>query len=137
MSFEKYITKRKKVPFLSFVLLGILIMGMCVCTIFLQRCVLYGFLNCSCAPGRNFSLEQIRWDAICFHVYGMADVFLFTIGFLSLLRYHCSYCSFVWYSKCHLRGWIGFFDASCRRASFLFRRFCLSYLCRQYWKKIS
>ena len=27
MSFEKHITKRKKVPFLSFVLLGILIMG--------------------------------------------------------------------------------------------------------------
>ena len=28
MSFEKHIMKRKKVPFLSFVLLGILIMGM-------------------------------------------------------------------------------------------------------------
>ena len=27
MSFEKHIMKRKKVPFLSFVLLGILIMG--------------------------------------------------------------------------------------------------------------
>lgn len=42
MSSEKHIMKRKKVPFLSFVLLGILIMGCVFVPFFLQRCVLYG-----------------------------------------------------------------------------------------------
>ena len=54
MSFEKHITKRKKVPFLSFVLLGILIMGCVFAPFFCKDASYMDLMNCSCAPGREF-----------------------------------------------------------------------------------
>lgn len=54
MSFEKHITKRKKVPFLSFVLLGVLIMGCVLAPFFCKDAYYMDLMNCSCAPGREF-----------------------------------------------------------------------------------
>ena len=53
MSFEKHIMKRKKVPFLSFVLLGILIMGCVFAPFFCKDASYMDLMNCSRAPGCN------------------------------------------------------------------------------------
>ena len=54
MSSEKHIMKRKKVPFLSFVLLGILIMGCVFAPFFCKDASYMDLMNCSRAPGREF-----------------------------------------------------------------------------------
>ena len=54
MSSEKHIMKRKKVPFLSFALLGILIMGCVFVPFFCKDASYMDLMNCSRAPGREF-----------------------------------------------------------------------------------
>ena len=108
MSFEKHITKRKKVPFLSFVLLGILIMGCVFAPFFCKDASYMDLMNCSCAPGREFFFGTDTMGRDRFHVYGMADVFLLPLAFC-LLRYQqlLQFCM-VQQVHCHLCGWIGF-----------------------------
>lgn len=109
MSSEKHIMKRKKVPFLSFVLLGILIMGCVFVPFFCKDASYMDLMNCSrCTRAWNFSLEQILWDAICFHVYGMADVFLLPLAFCLLPYQQLLQFCMAQQVHCHLRGWIGF-----------------------------
>ena len=98
MSFEKHITKRKKVPFLSFVLLGILIMGCVFAPFFCKDASYMDLMNCSRAPGREF----------CFHVSGMADVFLLPLAFYQLQYQQLLQFCMAQQVHCHLRGWIGF-----------------------------
>ena len=54
MSSEKHIMKRKKVPFLSFMLLGILIMGCVFVPFFCKDASYMDLTNCNRAPGREF-----------------------------------------------------------------------------------
>lgn len=108
MSFEKHITKRKKVPFLSFVLLGILIMGCVFAPFFCKDASYMDLMTAAAHQGVNFSLEQILWDAICFHVSGMADVFLLPLAFYQLQYQQLLQFCMAQQVHCHLRGWIGF-----------------------------
>lgn len=52
MSFEKHIMKRKKVPFLSFVLLGILIMGCVFAPFFCKDASYMDLMVCSLSRGQ-------------------------------------------------------------------------------------
>ncbi len=99
MSFEKHITKRKKVPFLSFVLLGILIMGCVFAPFFCKDASYMDLINCSRAPGREFFFGTDTMGRDLFSCIWHGGRVSLTIGFLSSCDIS-SYCSFVWHSKC-------------------------------------
>ena len=83
MSFEKHITKRKKVPFLSFVLLGILIMGCVFAPFFCKDASYMDLMNCSRAPGREFFFGTDTMGRDLFSCIWHGGRVSLTIGFLS------------------------------------------------------
>lgn len=83
MSFEKHITKRKKVPFLSFVLLGVLIMGCVLAPFFCKDAYYMDLMNCSCAPGREFFFGTDTMGRDLFSCIWHGGRVSLTIGFLS------------------------------------------------------
>lgn len=83
MSFEKHITKRKKVPFLSFVLLGILIMGCVFAPFFCKDASYMDLINCSRAPGREFFFGTDTMGRDLFSCIWHGGRVSLTIGFLS------------------------------------------------------
>lgn len=83
MSSEKHITKRKKVPFLSFVLLGILIMGCVFAPFFCKDASYMDLMNCSRAPGRDFFFGTDTMGRDLFSCIWHGGRVSLTIGFLS------------------------------------------------------
>ena len=83
MSSEKHITKRKKVPFLSFVLLGILIMGCVFAPFFCKDASYMDLMNCSRAPGREFFFGTDTMGRDLFSCIWHGGRVSLTIGFLS------------------------------------------------------
>ena len=83
MSSEKHIMKRKKVPFLSFVLLGILIMGCVFVPFFCKDASYMDLMNCSRAPGREFFFGTDTMGRDLFSCIWHGGRVSLTIGFLS------------------------------------------------------
>ena len=134
MSFEKHIMKRKKVPFLSFVLLGILIMGCVFVPFFCKDASYMDLMNCSRAPGREFFFGTDTMTRSVF-MY-MAWRTCFSYHWLFVCCHISSYCSFVWHSKCTVTCVAGSaFDAVSRRASFCSVAFACLICAGSIWKK--
>lgn len=83
MSSEKHIMKRKKVPFLSFMLLGILIMGCVFVPFFCKDASYMDLMNCSRAPGREFFFGTDTMGRDLFSCIWHGGRVSLTIGFLS------------------------------------------------------
>lgn len=83
MSSEKHIMKRKKVPFLSFVLLGILIMGCVFVPFFCKDAYYMDLMNCSRAPGHEFFFGTDTMGRDLFSCIWHGGRVSLTIGFLS------------------------------------------------------
>lgn len=135
MSSEKHIMKRKKVPFLSFVLLGILIMGCVFVPFFCKDASYMDLMNCSRAPGREFFFGTDTMGRDLIFMY-MAWRTCFSYHWLFVCCHISSYCSFVWHSKCTVTCVAGSaFDAVSRRASFCSVAFACLICAGSIWKK--
>ena len=108
MSFEKHIMKRKKVPFLSFVLLGILIMGCVFAPFFCKDASYMDLMNCSRAPGCEFFFGTDTMGRDLFSCIWHGGRVSLTIGFYQLQYQQLLQFCMAQQVHCHLRGWIGF-----------------------------